>query len=84
MDLLDLYSILFSRTAAGQRVHECVHFRWQRRCTLSRPNIFADGVAGTAVGGRSSEHHRIKYWKVAAECRRSVHLPAAADLRGPT
>src|SRR6266478_891846 len=82
MDVLDLYSVLFSRTVAGQRVHECLYFRWQRRSTFSGPNISADRVAGTTASGCGAKHHWTKYWKVAAECRRSFHLPAAADAGG--
>src|SRR5436309_2657688 len=81
MDVLDLHSVLFSRTAAGERVHERL-FVWRKRCgTLARPHILAGRVGDFIAACCGPEHHRIKYRQVAAKCRGSFDLRAAADAR---
>ena len=79
MDVLDLHGVLFSGIAAGERFHERLHSGTGGREAGTRPLVSDRCLAGASADCGAVEHYRLEHRKVAAECRRSGHVLAAAD-----
>src|SRR5579859_2520257 len=82
MVVLDLYILLLSRTADGERGHVCLYRRAEVQISCQQQALSVLGIAGTAGSGGVSEPDRAEHREVAAERRRRFHLRAAADAAG--
>src|SRR5579859_2205876 len=82
MVVLDLYILLLSRTADGERGHVCLYRRAEVQISCQQQALSVLGIAGTAGSGGVCQLDRAKHREVAAERRRRFHLRAAADAAG--